>query len=178
MQITEILQKINELLRKEMESGEKVDAKDFPEAIQKIYDLYKQGKLNVYCPDVFEFKYTGDSYQLCAVSGKKNKKGKVTYGLAHILDKHVGEIVNGRKVTEEQLVRAMQRTQDVLEEALEKEKVYYNAFYNRILVEKDNYYYIISLPKNDKEVCFLTTLFKSDPNYIKRLLRKYDYIRR
>lgn len=114
MQITEILQKINELLRKEMESGEKVDAKDFPEAIQKIYDLYKQGKLNVYCPDMFEFKYTGDSYQLCAVSGKKNKKDQITYGIGHSLQKHAGQIVDGKEITEEALVKAMKNTQSIL----------------------------------------------------------------
>ena len=57
--INEQLEKLLELKRDDMESGHKIDANNFPEAVQKIYELYKQGRLNVYCPDVFEFKYTG-----------------------------------------------------------------------------------------------------------------------
>lgn len=165
---------LDELKRDEMESGKRVDAKDFPEAIQKIYELYKQGRLNVYCPDVFEFKYTGDSYQLCAVSGKRNREGNIKYGLAHSLEKHTGQIVNGEKVTEEQLVNAMKRTQDVLEQKLQnEEEIFYNKELNRIMFEDNGFLYAVVLPNNNKEVCFLVTVFKADNNYLRRLKKRY-----
>lgn len=172
--INEQLEKLLELKRDDMESGQEINAKDFPEAVQKIYELYKQGKLNVYCPDVFEFKYTGQMYALCAVSGKRNKHGNIKYGIAHSLKKHTNQIVNGRVVTEEQLVRAMKRTQNILQEKLQQGKgIFYNATLNRIIFEKDNYVYSVVLPDNNTEVCYLQTVFKADKAYLKRLKTKY-----
>lgn len=172
--LNEQLEKLLELKRDDMESGHKVNADNFPEAVQKIYELYKQGRLNVYCPDVFEFKYIGQVYALCAVSGKRNKHGNIKYGIAHSLNKHSNEIVDGRIVTEEQLVRAMKRTQEVLQEKLESGRgLFYNAELNRIIFEKDKYVYSVVLPDNDKEVCYLQTVFKADKSYLKRLKNKY-----
>lgn len=165
---------LQELDREEMEKGTKIDAQDFPDAVQKIYDLYKQGKLNVYCPDVFEFKYINNNYALCAVSGKRHSNGQIKYGIAHVLDKHVGDKIKGYSVTEQQLVNAMKRTELVLKECLENNSVIYNKETNRIVCTKDNYYYFITLPYNDKEVCFLTTVFKAEKSYLKKLKRKYS----
>lgn len=173
MKINEILQKLNELLRKDMESGEKVDAKDFPEAIQKIYELYKQGKLNVYCPDVFEFRYTGEVFALCAVSGKKNKKDQIPYGIGHSLQKHTNQIVDGKEITEEMLIKAMKNTQSVLFNALNKRKILFNQRTNNILFEGNGFVYAVVIPKNNQEVCYLQTVFKADNNYMKRLKKSY-----
>lgn len=156
-----------------MESGDKIEAKDFPEAVQKIFDLYKQGKLNVYCPNVFEFDYTGTMFALCAVSGKKNKEGKIKYGIGHSLQKHGGKMVECVLVTEEMLIKAMKNTQGALFNALNKRKIIFNPKTNNILFDNNGYVYAITIPKHNQEVCYLQTVFKADSGYMRNLKRKY-----
>lgn len=171
--LNEQLEKLLELKRDDMESGHKVNADNFPEAVQKIYELYKQGRLNVYCPDVFEFKYTGQIYALCAVSGKRNKQNSITYGIGHSLEKHTGQIVDGELITEEMLVGAMKNTQAALYKCLNKRRIIFNVKANTILFEYGGFVYAVVIPKDDKEVCYLQTVFKADNLYLKRLKRRF-----
>lgn len=166
------LEQFLELYKKEVEQGTKIEANNYADAIDKIVKLFDEGKLDIYYPDAFNFDYRNGTYGLWAVSGKLNKDGKITYGIGHALQKHAGEEVDGKLVTKEQLIGALKNTEAVLRKCLQKRQIVYNWELNRIIFENNGFVYAIILPKDNKEVCYLQTVFKANRTYMDRLKRK------
>lgn len=167
------LEQFLELYKKEVEQGTKIEADNYADAVDKIVKLFDEGKLDVYYPDAFNFDYRNGTYGLWAVSGKLNKEGKITYGIGHALQKHVGQKVDDDIVTKEQLVGALKNTESALRKCLQKRKIIYNVEFNRIMFDNNGFVYAIILPNNNNEVCYLQTVFKANEKYISNLKRKY-----
>ena len=178
-QLNEQIESILELYPEN--AGEEItDFADYEDALNKIYQKYKNNEALTYCPNAKTIDYDGQKYSLAVVLGvpRPTKGGMKPHGMSHFMDKHTYTHENGTIPTEQDLIDACKDVQEVLNDAVKQNKtkkqhqrtsdVVYNPFEHKIIFGNQEYIYIICLAKDKRELNYLHNLFKRDnPNYIK-----------
>ena len=193
--INETLQTLDELKKqltedqlnefKRDEAGEKIEFKNFHDAVELLYDKYKNGEISAYCDNVLKdskpLKYKGQELELCLVIGgeivESNGSFEIIFksGLGHAFQKHANEKVDGKVITEKQLKGAMKQlptalklgqryTENVVVTGKNGEK----RVVTRLLIEYEEFIYIIAFAEDDSEINYLLNTFKADKGYINR----------
>lgn len=176
-------EKFNEFKR--VDAGEKVEFKDFHDAVEKLYDKYKNGEISAYCDDVLPkpLKYKGQELELCLVIGGEIIETKDSYeivyksGLGHSFQNHSDEEVNDEIVTEEQLKGAIKQLPVALkrgerydEDVIVTGKDGEERVVTRLLIDYSGFVYVIAFAEDESEINYLLNTFKADKGYINRNL--------
>ena len=173
MDFKELNEKLEELTELYPEDAglEITDFENYEDALNKIYQRYKNNEALAYCPNATKIHYNNQEYSLAVVLGiaKPTKAGMNPHGMAHYMDKHSYEHENETIPTEEELLKASKNVQNALNQAKQDNNVVYNPFEHKLIFKNGNYVYIICLAKDDKELVYLHNLFiPKSKKYIKR----------
>ena len=180
---------INELKKKD--AGEKIEFENFHDAVEKLYDKYKNGEISAYCDDVLRkpLKYKGQKLELCLVIGgeiiETTNSYEILYksGLGHSFQKHSGEKVNGKIVTEEDLKGAIKHLPAALkygkrydEDVIVTGENGEERIVTRLLIDYNEFVYVIAFAEDESEINYLMNTFKPDKGYINRRLNAGEII--
>ena len=168
------------------DAGEKLEYKDFHDAVEKLYDKYKNGEISAYCDNVLPkpLTYKGQELELCLVIGGEIVETKDSYeivyksGLGHSFQNHSNEKVNDEIVTEEQLKGAIKLLPAALkhgerydEDVIVTGKDGEERVVTRLLIDYSGFVYIIAFAEDESEINYLLNTFKADRGYINRSLK-------
>lgn len=146
MDIKQLLQQLNEFLRKD--AGEDIPFENAADAITKLKQLYDNGEVNAICSDVITLKFEDEEYKVSVVLGGVtiNKNNTIHYdrGINHSLKYHANKNVNGQYISEEALIGAMKNTEAAFNRALKNKNVKRDKNTHKIMFS-DNKFYIYCL---------------------------------
>lgn len=178
--------KIRLMSLKEQKQVKKIEFKDFHDAVEKLYNKYKEGEISAYCDDVLPkpLKYKGQELELCLVIGgeivETNDSYEIVYksGLGHSFQNHSGETVNNEIVTEEKLKGAIKQLPMALksgerydEDVIITGKNGEERVVTRLLINYNEFIYVIAFAEDESEINYLLNTFKAGRGYIDRSLK-------
>ena len=175
MKINELLQKLNEFLRKD--AGEEIPFKNAADAIDKLKKLYDQGEVNAICSDAIKLQYDNQTYLVSVVLGgvtiTKNNTIRYERGMNHSLKYHADKKVQDTIVTEQNLIGAMKNTETAFNNALQRKAVKLDKNTHKLMFSDKDYTYIVCLACNEKEITYLHNVFKADrKSYFKNVKKR------
>ena len=182
MDFKELNEKLEQLTELYPEDAglEITDFENYEDALNKIYQRYKNNEALAYCPNATKIHYNNQEYSLAVVLGVAHptRGGMYPHGMSHIMKKHTYTHENGTIPTEQDLIDACKNVKNVLNDAIKQSQtkkehkrtadIVYDPYENKLIFGNKKYIYIICLAKDKQELNYIHNLFKRDnPDYIK-----------